>query len=185
MPVGILSNNNPSDAQGITMPLDAEEKSEAMIQLKQRGALPILTNMALNYNSMAINAEQMGLFQEIRADLERVCDEFGVPYELLASEKGNRFASNQNTAEKWFYENTVIPDTDERISALNHFFEKKNRGAMTWELKASFDHLPVFQENVKERSQSLNTLTMALNRAFTDGAITIQQYQDELKKFAI
>jgi hypothetical protein len=55
----------------------------------------------------------------------------------------------------------------------------------TWQLSGDYSHLPIFQANIKERGQSLQTIVNALSKALEDGAINLQQYQAELSKFGI
>jgi len=180
MPIGILSNNQ-SDATGLGVPLIPGEKKEVQQALRDHGQLPIMTSMVLNYSDMTINANNMGLFDETREDTARICDAYGVPYEVLASQKGVTFA-NLKEAKKQFYEETIAPDMNERIGAINNHLDTDNK---SWHIVVSFAHLPVFAEDLRQRAQTVNTMTMALNRALTDGAITIDQYQTELKKFNI
>jgi HK97 family phage portal protein len=180
MPVGILSNGQ-SDAIGQAVPMNPKEKQDVQTKLQTRGAFPIITNLAVKYADMNVNAANMGLFNEVREDTGRLCDAYGVPYELLASEKGITYA-NLKEAKKQFYEETIIPDADEKIQAINMFLETENK---SWHVVADFSYLPVFSENVKERSASLTMMVNALSKALTDGAITIDQYKVELQKFRI
>jgi len=179
MPVGIMSNGNAGDATGVAVPLDDTEKKELQTSLSIHGALPIMTGLAVNYDQMNINANSMGLFEEVREDTGRICDAFGIKYEQLASQKGVTFA-NLKEADKQVYESTVIPNAEERTTALNMHFEAK-----TWEITADYKHLAVFAEDIKQRSQSLNQMVQALSKAFADGALTIEQYKSELSKFGI
>jgi len=80
------------------------------------------------------------------------------------------------------YEESIIPDMNERIAAINNTIGADKK---SWELKVDYSHLPVFSENYRERSQTINTMVNGLSRALADGAITIEQYQDELRKFGI
>lgn len=180
MPVGVLSNGQ-SDAIGQSVPMHPEEKQKVENKLMTRGALPIITNLAVKYSDMNINAANMGLFEEVREDMGRLCDAYGVPYELLASQKGVTFA-NLKEAKKQFFEETIIPDAEEKIEALNMFLETEKK---SWHVVADFSYLPIFSDNVKERAASLTMIVTALDKALAVGAITIDQYQQELKKFGI
>ena len=156
-----------------------KEKQNAQQQLREHGSLPIVTNMAIRYNDMNVNAANMGLFQEVRVDTEQICNAFGLPYELLASEKGTTF-TNLKEAKKQFMEETIIPNANERTDALNAYLDNK-----TIEIKASYSDLAVFAEDVKARSISLKQMVEALSKALADGAISLEQYQTELQKFGI
>ena len=180
MPVGIMSNGQ-NDAIGQGVPMNPQDKKEAQNALRNHGALPILTDLTVKYNDMNVNAQSMGLFEEVREDVGRICDSFGVPYELLANQKGTTF-TNLKEAKKQMYEESIIPDAQEKVDALNLQLgiDKKS-----WHIVADFSHLPIFAEDQKQRAISLKQMVEALSKALADGAITIQQYQNELLKFGI
>jgi HK97 family phage portal protein len=179
-PVGILSNGQADDI-GQAIPMDSEEKEKAQAQLKARGADPIITNLAIKYNAININAANLGLFDEVREDTTRICDVFGVPYELLANQKGTTF-TNLKEAKKQFYEDTIIPEADEITDALNMMLKTDSKA---WGIKGDYSHLAIFSEDQKNRADSLNVLVNALDRMLAAGAITIEQYKKEISKYGI
>ena len=183
--LGILSNSS-KDGIGGTVPLDDREKEKLQKEFERYGIQnnqwhTIITNMSLSWQQMGINLSDLKVFEEVREDFFKILDGFGVPQDLFASNKGVTF-QNQKNAEKRMYEGTTIPEFNEWIGGINKYFETENE---SWELRGDFSHLPVFAENVKERSASLQTLVNALSKALADGAITIEQYQTELLKFGI
>ncbi len=179
MPVGILSNGNVADATGLAIPMTDKEKENAQHQLRSHGSLPIVTNMAIRYNSMDINAANMGLFEEIRVDVGKICDSYGIAYEMLASEKGVTYA-NLKEAKKMVYEDTIKPNAKERVDALNAYLDNK-----TIEIQASHDHLSIFSEDVKNKAIASKQLIDGLDKAFQSGALTIEEYRHELLKYNI
>ena len=182
MPIGILSNGQ-NDAIGQAVPMQPKEKESTQKALKLHGADPIITNLAVKYNDMTINAGNMGLFEEVREDIGRLCDAYGVSYAILANAQVSGLGSKGTElkeSRKQMYEDTIIPDAEEKLSALNLMFDGK-----TWEVVGDFHHLPVFAEDQKQRAISLKQMVEALSKALTDGAITIEQYQNELKRFGI
>jgi hypothetical protein len=75
---------------------------------------------------MAQDVDKLRLFEEVKADTEVLCDAFGVPFELLANQKGTTF-ENRRMAEKWLYVNTIIPEATEWVGALNRRFETMDK----------------------------------------------------------
>jgi phage portal protein BeeE len=184
MPVGILANNQ-TDAIGQATPLDATEKETAQQELRGHGALPILTSLNIKYNAMNVNASSMGLFEECIEDTGRICDAFGVPYKLLSSAKAgtlNNSGGDVKEARKQMYEETIIPDAAEKVEALNDFVGSAGK---SWSIAYDFNHLPVFDEDKKNRADSLKTTVDALNVAMQAGVITADQFKLELTKFGI
>lgn len=184
MPIGILTNAA-TDAMGSGVPMIGDEKDTVQNDLKRHGPVPILTSLALNYESMNIDARKMGLFEETVEDTGRICDAYGVPYKILSSAKAgtlNVGGGELREAKKQMYEEGIIPDSDEKMNALNNYLQTEKR---SWQVVTTFDHLPVFSENVKERAISFKQMVEALSKALADRVITIEQYQAELLKFGI
>jgi len=180
MPIGVMSNGATDDI-GQAVPMDVDEKAHTLKALKNRGALPIMTNLIVKYDKMEIDSSKMGLFEECREDTGRICDAFGVPYEILASQKGVTFA-NLKEAKKQFYEETIKPDVNEKINSINNFLGTES---LSWEIQAHFDHLAVFSEDKKQFAISLKQLVEALSKALADGAITKEQYQAALVAYGL
>ena len=111
----------------------------------------------------------------------KICDAYGIDYNLLAASKQSTF-ENKSKGERQTYQNTIVPDWKEREGGLNQLLDTENR---SWEIVGSYDHLPVFQEDLSQKSQAVNTMVQALSKAYEDGAISLEQYQEQLKKFDI
>jgi phage portal protein BeeE len=180
MPIGVLTNASRDDL-GTAPPLDVNEKRDALLALKRRGAYPILTNLPLNYAGMQISPTQMGLFEETKEDLTRICDALGVPYEVLASQQGTTF-DNQNEGKKKLYEDSVMPDNEEKVDALNHWAGTET---LSWEVRATYDHLTVFDENKRDRAAAIKMAADALIALQGAGMIEQEQIDRELKRFGI
>jgi hypothetical protein len=137
--------------------------------------------MSLNWQQMAVDLEKLRVFEEVEADFFKICDSFGISNQLFSTNRGVTF-NNKKEAKKEFYQDTIIPEFNEWIGAVNQYFGTENEG---WKLIGDYSHLPIFQDNIKERSQSLQTIVNALSQALADNAIGLEQYQAELQKFGI
>jgi hypothetical protein len=184
LPVGVLSNN--ASDSGAYVPFAPDEKKKLQENLQKYGLelgrnQIILSSQALNFNQTIVDINKLQVYEEVKHDQEKICDAYGVPFELFGNQKGTTF-ENKKYAEREMYQDTIIPATNEKIEALNKIFQTDKE---SWEIQGSYEHLPIFQENIKERAQSLNMITSALNRALQDGAITIDEYKKELSKFGI
>lgn len=184
--LGILTNNS-GDAIGSSLPLDGKEKENLQENWKSKYGLAkdkwqlLITSMNLKWQQMSVDTDKLKLFEETKADTEQICDAYGVPFELLANQKGTTF-ENQRTAEKRLYTNAIIPEAEEQAAAINRKIDTENK---SWYLRASFDHLDIFQEDKKERAQSISMLINGLSKAYQDGALTIEEYKAELTKLKI
>lgn len=173
MPIGVMTNAQKDDI-GQSVPFSEKHKKKLLERLMTRGAYPILTNLMLNYRSMTANARQMGLFEEVKESTGRICDAYGVPYKLLASIKeGGLQDSGSGTREsrKQMYEDTIVPDSNEKLEAVNDFLGTQER---SWEVKSSFKHLAIFSDDKKSVSElnklNMEGITVILNMNITDNA---------------
>ena len=185
LPVGILSNNSNDITTGRSVSMDEKEKENLQAQLSKYGVSQskrrlIITNMNLKLNANPVNIRNLMLYEENEEGAKAICRAYSVPFELVDK---NSTYENRVQAERGLYQNTIIPYVNEKVSAINMFLDPD--GNKSWELKASFDHLAIFSEDIEKRAITLNTLVTALNSALEVGAITIQDYKIELAKFNI
>jgi phage portal protein BeeE len=182
--LGILSNAT-SDKIG-AIPLDPDERDRVQQEYsREYGGLDgqrqlIITSADLRWQQMAISPDKMGLFQETEADFNKILDAFGLPSELFVRAAGSTY-ENQKQARKGAYVDTIIPDANEWISGINNKYRK---GAKT-KLIMDYMHLPIFQEDLKTRGDAMTAVFNAMSKAMQDGALTIEEYKAEVKKFGI
>ncbi len=178
--LGILTNNS-KDAAGATLAMDDDEKTQLQSDYQKYGTLKsqyqmLLTNLDLNYTQMSKNPKELMLFEEIEDDFQTILGAFGLRRELFPTTKGTTF-ENQKEATKATYENTIMPEAAEWVSALDNYFD--NKGFKTI---ADYAHLSVFDSDLKERGIALKQNVEALDKAFHSKAITLKTYQDEMEK---
>lgn len=182
--LGILSNAT-SDKIG-AIPLEPGERERVQEEYsREYGGLDgqrqlIITSADLRWQQMAISPDKMGLFQETEADFNKILDAYGMPSELFVRTAGSTY-ENQKQARKGAYVDTVIPDANEWISGINNKYRK---GAKT-KLIMDYMHLPIFQEDLKSRGEAMTQVFNAMSKAMVDGALTIEEYKNEVRKFGI
>lgn len=183
--LGVLSNEG-SDVTG-QIPLEPSERESVQEQYRKYGGLEgqdniIITNAKMRWQQMAVAPDKLGLFQETREDFLKICDGYGVAPELFGSDKGVTY-ENQNEALKRTYDNTVIPEANEWIGAVDMFFYPDVMDGSR--LIMDYSNLAIYQEDLELNGRALGNMVSALSTAFTDGAINIKQYQEEMNKFGI
>lgn len=181
--LGILSNGS-VDGMGSILPMDGKEKEQLDKALKGYGLTKnqhqfIITNLNLKWQQMAVDSDKLQLHKECEESFKTICNVYGVNYEIFAND--NTY-ENKRAAERATYQNTIIPEAEEWVSALNR---KLGTDEKSWIIQCSFDHLPIFAENIKERATTLNLITTALDKAFMNNVITREEYRAELKKFKV
>lgn len=177
--LGILSNNTPADSMKVMQP---GEKEDLQREFKKYGITGqeyqvIITNAHLKWQAMSHKTSDLMLFEEIEDDINRIVDAYDWERDLLSREKGSTF-TNKKEAVKYVYENTIIPESESRLSQISYEFLPKELI-----LKADFAHLYIFQQDEKLHAESFKTLNEACKIAFESGAMTIQEWQTKIKAY--
>jgi Phage portal protein len=181
---GILSNAG-KDGTGSPLPLGPGERERLQEEYSRYGGLAdqyqiIISDSNLRWQQMGANPDRLGLFEEIEKDFDKILDAAGIPPEMFASKEGSTF-ENQKQAEKGLYLRTIIPEANERAGAMT----SRLLAGTTDRIIADFSHLPIFQDDLSEHGSALKIVVEALSKAYTDQAISLQQYQAELVKYGI
>ena len=177
--LGILSNQS-TDGVGAGLPIEPEEIKNIQDKYSQYGGLDgqfqaIITSANLRWQQMSVNPDKLGLFQETEEDFNKILDGFGVPSEMFTRQKGATF-ENQNQARKSIYENTIIPEANEWCMGLNAKFFPEGK----IKIIADYSHLPVFQDDIKHRSETLTNMVNSLSKLLMDQIITADEYREEI-----
>ena len=183
--LGILSNAA-KDGIGGVAPMNPKEKQLVQDEFSKYGLTKnkwqvIITNLALHWQQMAIDVDKLKLFEETQEDTLKICDAYGTPYEILSNVRNTTFDNKKEAMRQWYRE-TIIPEANTRLAAINRKF---NVDSMGFKLIPSFAHLPIFETERKERAQTLMLTVNALSKALQDTVITKEQYAEELKRFGI
>lgn len=181
--LGILSNDTKDVAGSIAV--GDEERERLQQDYQNYGGLDgqfqiIISNANLKWQQMSVSPDKLGLFQECEEDFNKILDGYNVPSELFVRVKGATY-ENRREAEKGYYQNNVIPSANEWASALNNalMYDSPNK------IIVDYSHLPIFQEDLKIKSDALNSMVNVLSKLLQDKQITIEEYRSELGKIGI
>lgn len=178
--LGILSNQS-QDAAG-TIAIDTEEKKTIENAYKGYGGLShqqqlIVTSANLKWQQMNVNPDKLGLYDETEEDFNKILDAYDTPSELFVRSKGATY-ENQKEARKGFIQDTIWPEAMEWCGALNAKYLQDEKV----KLIVDYSHLSMFQEDIKNRADAMDSMVTALSKMLADGAITIDDYKFELAK---
>jgi hypothetical protein len=181
---GIISPDQ-KDIAG-SVPLGEADKDILKKTWGEYGTLAGQSQMAIvdtgvKFQSMTMNEpKKLGLFEETMHDFFRIIDAYGCRREQFGIFEGATY-ENQNQAEKAFYSDTVIPEANEWIAALNHEFLKDAREKAI----IDYSHVHLFAEDIQLKSTALEKMVNSLSKALQDNVITSDEYKEELKKLGI
>mgnify|MGYP006197458531 CR=1 FL=1 len=141
----------------------------------------IITSVATRFQAMTQNdPKKLGLFEECKEDFNRMLDEYGCPPEMFVRVDGATY-ENQKQAEKGMYIRTTIPEANEWAMALNAKFFPDGK----LKIIVDYSHLPVFQDDIKLKADSMSAMINVLSKLLQDKQITQEEYRSELSKLGI
>jgi phage portal protein BeeE len=174
--IGILSAQK-SDMGG-SIPMTPEEKSAIQKDWYNRSKDELLiTESQVNWTPMSYPTRDLLLFEELTADKLAIIDAYGLNYNLFSSESGSTF-SNVRDSIRMVYTDTIIPETQQMYDTIAHQIGLTREG---YYIKADFSHLPVLQQDEKQKADAMNTRADAVNKIIQAGV----QLTDEEKRLLL
>lgn len=173
--LGILSNDG-RDVGG-TIPLKPKEKSELQSDFQTYGMSReqfqvIITNASLKWQAMTFKTKDLMLFEEVMDDTRAIADAYDFPMFLLGFKDGSTF-TNVGEAKKTLYQDAIIPESFSFCLALTNFFNLPDGLS----LKASYDHLEIFQRSRKDIADAVRLLNQGMITAYQNKVITLQEWR--------
>ncbi len=176
----ILSSEK-GDATG-KMPLLPDDKKLLLEEIKQYGTLEdqnqfMLTTMPLKVSIIDQDVRKLGLFDEIVHDGMIVANALDVPTDLLKLALQGVTYENQATSMKRLYQDNIIPRAQEDFDSFNSWFGLNDT---EWEIRGSFEHLPIFQEDKEKTARANRQRSAYMKELFEKGAVTHNMWLTEV-----
>lgn len=177
--LGILSNNSKDSAGAIPLNDTERKRLEAEYhRLYGNGEdqmQVLMTNTSLSWSPMTYPTKDLMLFEEISDDFRTIIDQYGLNDNLFSKSDGSTF-ENMAWGLKQAYQSTIIPEAEELAMNRSQLFGLAEKGE--W-LELDYSHIPVLQENEKEKAETHKAKVDAWTIMLNDGIVTPQQYADE------
>jgi hypothetical protein len=176
------------DGKDVSGPIMLSQDDKDAVQTAYRGygtmldqSQVIITSRPTKFQSMTVNdPRKLGLFDECEEDFYKMLDSYGMPPDLFSSSKGTTF-TNKNEARKDIYENTIMPEANEWCQGLNAQLMADESAKII----PDFSHMPIFQEDLKVKSEAIAKKVEYLSALLQDKQITNEEYREELFKIGI
>lgn len=172
-PLGIFSHDPKPDLAG-WQPMENDEKNELQSELQRYGLSwkqfqYVISKQPIKWNAMSFNVRDLMTKETVRQAIDGICDRFGYPAELMSGK--NATYENRNSAEKFLYQNNIIPFSLRRSARYDKFFQLKE-----YKITLDYNHLPVLQEDIMRAGQASYAESQALDIDWKNGIITFNQY---------
>jgi hypothetical protein len=142
-----------------------------------------LINSPIKYVETMVDVSKLKITESITQNALILFGAFGLPKELLTAMLSGSTFENQKTAYKNYIQSTAQTEADSIANSLNIAIPSSEG-----ELVAKFDHLPIMQENEKERADVENkkATTMKVEKEIWDawllaGYVNEAQYKEHFK----
>ncbi len=176
-PLGVFTHDPKPDVAGWE-PMKPEMKQALQDDLSQYGLSwgqmqYVISKNPVRWEPMSFNLRDLMTKETARQGVDTICDRFGYPAELMSGK--NATYENRSSAERYFYQNNIIPFSLRRMSSYNNFF-----GLTEHKMILDYDHVSVLQEDILKSGQAMKSQADGLDVLWKSGLITFNQVQIEL-----
>jgi hypothetical protein len=176
-PLGFISHDPKPDNVAGYVPMTKDQKREIQGELDNYGLTwnqfqYVVTKLPVRWNPISFSVRDLMTKETARQAIDMVCDRFNYPAELMSGK--NATYENRSAAEKYLYQNVIIPQNEKDMRNYNRFFKLDEYRVI---MDCDFTDLPVLQEDVLKQSESDNNKASAYLILFQNSVITLNQYR--------
>lgn len=157
--IGILSAQQNDLGGAIPMTPEERGKIQRDWYKRQKDEL-IITEANVNWQPMSYPTKDLLLFEELTEDKLALIDAYGLNYNLFSKVEGATF-TNVRDSIRMVYTDTIIPETQQIYNSLLSQFGLEKEG---YYLEACFDHLPILQDDHKEKAEVMKIKAETLEK---------------------
>lgn len=165
------------------LPLMPQDKEIIQEEIKEYGTLAdqkqfLFTTMPINVDMVDQDVRKLGLFEEIVDDGMIVSNALSVPTDLLKLDLKGVTYENQDASMKRLYQDNIIPRTKEDFNAFNVWL---GLNETEWQVRGSFAHLPILQENKEQNAKANDVTSKYYKDLFERGLVTVNQWLEAVE----
>jgi hypothetical protein len=176
--LGIISPD--SKDVGGPVPLKDDDKTELQNDFLRYGLSRtqwkfIISSASIKWSQMGVPTRDLMLFEEVEDSIMRICDSYGFPYPLIASNRTNNLGGNNiGEAKKWLYQDATIPEADSFCEQWGNFFELDKHDLV---IMKDFSHIAALQDDEQKKAQARKTRNEAYQTEFFMNVSTLNQWR--------
>jgi hypothetical protein len=183
-PMAIISNEA-KDAVG-NLPMSANAVKAFNDDWKKRFGFKdyknqyLLTDLAIKYTPITFPLKDLELGNTYERAISILCNAYEMPLPVFNYlQKSTSATSYLGQSIKQMYQDSIIPEMNNRCYEINRSFNLPNNGQV---LRIRYDHLPIMQEDKKLKEESGKIENERLEKLWLSGIITRNDWRIELKK---
>jgi len=178
-PLGVFSVDAGKDMAG-ALPFDPKGTDDLQKDLTRYGLTfgqlqYIISKVPVKWNGISFNLKDLMTKETIRTGTDGICDRFSYPAELMSGK--NATYENRASAEKYLYQNNVIPFSLRKMAVYNEWFE-----LTTVKLTMDFDHLLILQDDAVNAGQAFEAKAKGIDLMWKSGMIDYNECREMLEQ---
>lgn len=179
--LGIISPES-RDGIGSSVPMREEDKVALQNDYRRYGLRKgqwqaIISNAAVKWEQIGIPTRDLLLIEEVQESSKEVCHGYGYPPFLVGL--ADTTYSNQESAAKSLYENTIVPESDSIYEEWTNCFKAQDYNLS---IVKDYAHLPVLQADKQKEAMARKTLGEELRAEFYANTITYNRMLELLNE---
>jgi len=176
-PIGAWVHDPSPDSVKGYLPMKKEQKDELQEDLAGYGLTwdqfqHLVTRNKVKYESAGYNIRDLMTKETYKQGAGAICDKFGMPSEVMNFEQAKY--DNRVQAEKFLYQNNVIPGSIRDMRVYTNFFGLNNLDTPV-KLRMDYSELPILQEDQVDAGKAMKSNTEAIDMQYKQGYITKNQ----------
>lgn len=178
-PMWILTNDNKEDGGG-AFPQDTKTIDKVHEDFQRYGMgfgqrKAIITDAALKLQTVGFDVAQLKLLEGEIQDAKAICDGLNFPPYLMGLVDAKY--DNQQIAERAFYTNSIIPDSESEDEQWTDFLQLEKFGL---QVLTDFSHLPSLQENIESQGRGRAYMNQGLLIEWLNNQLTHGRWRELL-----
>lgn len=178
-PLGMIVRDS-NDNNGY-VPMDESQKESLQSDLARYGLnynqwQYVISQTNVKWVPMSFSVKELMTKETVKQGVEAICDRYGYPFELMSNQNGVTF-DNKNSAEKYLFQNNIIPNNIGDMEEYNRYFNCYENGV---KIHMSYKDLPILQEDELQKANSDKIKTEYFIMQYDNSIITKNQLLNSL-----
>jgi hypothetical protein len=179
-PLGFISHDPKPDNVAGYVPMNKTQKDEIQGDLSNYGLTwsqfqYVVSKLPVRWNPISYNVRELMTKETCKAAIDMICDRYNYPAELMSGKDATY--ENRSAAEKYLYQNVIIPQSEKDMRNYNRFFQLDD---YSLDMRCDYSKLPVLQEDVVKAGQADNYKAAAYLTLYQNDIITKNQYREKM-----
>ena len=180
----VLMSPQGNDIAQNAITIDSKERERLQQEYARYGLLSdqwhtLISKVPMNVSKIGMTANEIGLFDGENQDHRNIANAFGVPIPIISLPDTTKY-NTYLEAKKEFYEDTIIPESENIAQLFDVIFESSLYG---YKLVFDYSHLEFMQSSRKDKASTYSLMANSVAKLQQQGIYTTEQAQLIMKEY--